>query len=179
MDIEAEGGRSQGRLANDEGHSHVYNRNPRLFPHFRSTVTGMQSGIASFVAQSTFVDVAAEPQIDNTEKRSSLRNLSRIVQQCWLLLFFRLPTLYQSRMSQIGSDSGISAIDLHHMSTTFSALWKQEHPPFSLAAGAKQNSVVVSAELMHFKASWEVLVDELLQEWKTFNIVAALLQTYV
>ncbi|KAE9390257.1 hypothetical protein BT96DRAFT_352138 [Gymnopus androsaceus JB14] len=164
LDIEAEGGRSQDQLADHKGRSiFAYNGNPRLFPRFRSTVT----------------DSAGKPQTD-AKGRSSFRYFfSQTLQQCYLMIFFRLPTLYQSRMLQVGSDSGIGSVDLHHMSTSFSAHWKPELMALPPAPGGKGNSVVVSAELIKFQAAWGVLVDELLQEWKTFNIVAALLQTSI
>jgi len=38
---------------------------------------------------------------------------------------------------------------------------------------------VVSPALIRFKHSWEVFIDSLLREWKTLNVVSALLLSYV
>ncbi|KAJ3869063.1 hypothetical protein EV359DRAFT_2481, partial [Lentinula novae-zelandiae] len=37
----------------------------------------------------------------------------------------------------------------------------------------------ISPHLVQFKASWELLVDDLLQEWKMFNLISALVQTSI
>lgn len=79
-------------------------------------------------------------------------------------------------MLEVATSSGIGTADLHLMSTTFSALWRHELPP-SLVA--KNNVIAISPHLVQFKASWELLVDDLLQEWKMFNLISALVQTYV
>ncbi|KAH7872289.1 uncharacterized protein C8R40DRAFT_1052632 [Lentinula edodes] len=79
-------------------------------------------------------------------------------------------------MLQVATSSGIGTADLHLLSTTFSALWRHELPP-SLVA--KNNVIAVSPHLVQFKASWELLVDDLLQEWKMFNLISALVQTSI
>ncbi|KIK69933.1 hypothetical protein GYMLUDRAFT_53064 [Collybiopsis luxurians FD-317 M1] len=151
----------------------TFNGNPRIFPSFG---TREKDNIPFLVDDRDIPsnDVAKKIPTNTRKPNRSLGNtLNRTLQQCWLSVFFRLPALYQSRMLQIGTDSGVEAVDLHVMSTTFSSLWRQEF------VGAQGNHVAVSPELMHFKAAWEVLVDDLLAEWKTFNIISALLQTAI
>ncbi|KAJ3732368.1 hypothetical protein DFJ43DRAFT_326476 [Lentinula guzmanii] len=170
LDIEAAASRGWG-----ESSPFVYNGTPRLMPRFRGTSIGKvetHHGIAN-------TDVFGLPHSRNvnvarTNRPTSSVIISRFVQQCWLLLFFRLPALYHSRMLQIAVNSGIGTADLHLMSTTFSALWRHE-PPSPLKF--QGDNIAISPQLVHFKASWEVLVDDLLQEWKMFNLISALVQT--
>ncbi|KAJ4494637.1 hypothetical protein C8J55DRAFT_497175 [Lentinula edodes] len=178
-DIEAEGNHDFEVI---EGFQFTYNGKPRLIPRFRRMERGnTHHGTTytnDFILPHTHVGITNNlPQTNSGTNRSSLSStLSRLVQQCWLLLFLRLPALYHSRMLQVATSSGIGTADLHLLSTTFSALWRHELPP---SLDAKNNVIAVSPHLVQFKASWELLVDDLLQEWKMFNLISALVQTSI
>ncbi|KAJ4482505.1 hypothetical protein J3R30DRAFT_2182311 [Lentinula aciculospora] len=153
----------------------AYNDNPRVIPRLRSEQESTVHTDYSddFVMPRDQIGVSSNSQ----HKSTATNRYISIFQQCWLLLFFRLPALYHSRMLQIGVNSGIGTVDLHLMSSTFSALWRHGIPSHPL--DSPKDVVAISPHLTQFKASWEVLVDDLLQEWKMFNIISALVQTSV
>lgn len=51
--------------------------------------------------------------------------------------------------------------------------------PYPLPFPDDWSPPVVSPALIRFKHSWEVFIDSLLREWKTLNLVSALLLSYV
>jgi hypothetical protein len=59
------------------------------------------------------------------------------------------------------------------------ACLRSEGNPTVLPFPEEWNPPVVSPALMRFKYSWEMFVDSLLREWKTLNVVSALLLSCV
>ncbi|KAJ3729430.1 hypothetical protein C8R42DRAFT_651867 [Lentinula raphanica] len=160
----------------------TYNANPKLIPRFSLRSTGKPEEVHrddSELPRSEKLVSRSVPNVTSTNRSSNRHEFPQLLQQFWLLLFFRLPALYHTRMLQIGVNSDIGAADLHLMSTTLTALWKHhdELPP--LPAKSTSDAVPISPHLMHFRVSWEMLVDDMLQEWKMFNIISTLIETSV
>lgn len=86
-----------------------------------------------------------------------------------LFLLLRLPSLYFSRVSRLFEDANLSLPDIQRMAVINGdsmASWRPEVtdlPP----------------RLRQFKMSWEGFIDALLQEWKTQNVISALMLSYV
>ncbi|KAF8890400.1 hypothetical protein BD779DRAFT_1671352 [Infundibulicybe gibba] len=135
--------------------------------------------------------------------------------QIYLILLFRLPAMYFSRVARIFEDAEVSKPDIQRMINTSGGGGLYMDPSASRQAtrantprpsenmslgaaagigltahiGAAPASVshlplpfpedwtapLVSPALIRFKHSWEVFIDSLLREWKTLNVVSALL----
>ncbi|RPD55124.1 hypothetical protein L227DRAFT_588633 [Lentinus tigrinus ALCF2SS1-6] len=119
--------------------------------------------------------------------------------QLYLAFLLRLPALYWQRVAQVFEDAEVSKPDIQRL---IDACGDFTHDPSIDAAiatgfatptggqGQKYLSAgipypeewtppIVSPALARFKISWETFVDTLLREWKTFNLVSALLCTTI
>jgi hypothetical protein len=122
--------------------------------------------------------------------------------QLYLYFLLRLPSLYFSRVAKIFEDAEVSKPDIQRMIDTCGAeptgnangdramgAWAANSEP-AMAAGTNVvlsttgqlppfsedwSPPAVSPALARFKSSWEAFIDSLLREWKTLNIVSALL----
>ncbi|KAH7916659.1 hypothetical protein BJ138DRAFT_1108451 [Hygrophoropsis aurantiaca] len=110
--------------------------------------------------------------------------------QVYLHLLLRLPSLYFSRIARIYEDAEVSRPDVqrmidfclaprvHSASSPFPP-GTHTHPGPILPFPEEWTTTNVPPALVRFKHSWEAFVDSLLREWKTFNLVSALLLSYV
>ena len=95
-----------------------------------------------------------------------------LVRQVYRHCLLRLPSLYFSRVWRIIFEAQVTRAELNQiiqqrrLGTDF-PIQVQWVPP------------VVSPGLARFKDEWEDFIDGLLREWKTFNVVAALLLSWV
>jgi hypothetical protein len=115
----------------------------------------------------------------------------------YLHLLLRLPSLYFSRVARIFEDAEVSRPDIQRMIDVClvsteglngegapeghnaslnpgAALSPSPHMAF-LPFPEDWNPPAVSPALARFKHSWEAFIDSLLREWKTLNVVSALL----
>ncbi|KAI0666114.1 hypothetical protein C8Q78DRAFT_1072606 [Trametes maxima] len=113
----------------------------------------------------------------------------------WFLLW--LPALYWHRVARVFEDAEVSKPEMQRL---IDACGEFTHDPavdaaiatgFATPSGAKSPQLagmpfpeewtppVVSPSLARFKASWELFVDTLMREFKTFNLVSALLCTTI
>lgn len=114
--------------------------------------------------------------------------------QVYLILLLGLPALYWSRVARVFEDAELSKPDVRRMidasgSNAFhlpsyyqspSRPVLRSVPPTTLLPFPDEwNPDTVSPALLRFKHSWEQFVDSLLREWKTLNLVSALLCTCV
>ncbi|TFK53330.1 hypothetical protein OE88DRAFT_1241238 [Heliocybe sulcata] len=128
--------------------------------------------------------------------------LPRIV---YLHLLLRLPSLYFTRVARIFEDAEVSRPDIQRMvdATGFrESGFRASTAPTPAEGGApaarggagtirshavstlppapeEWNPPAVSAALARFKRSWEEFIGSLLKEWKTLNVVSALLLTAI
>lgn len=122
--------------------------------------------------------------------------LDTLPRQIYLHLLFRLPSLYFSRIARVYEDAQLSKPDLEHMIDSYCNPGQQEqrerivrsspippgahfHPASALPFPDEWTAANVSPALIRFKQSWETFIDSLLREWKTLNLVSALLNSSV
>ncbi|KAJ7184755.1 hypothetical protein C8R46DRAFT_1343769 [Mycena filopes] len=98
--------------------------------------------------------------------------------QLYLLLLLRLPVLYFSRVSRLIEDANLSMVDIRRMATAHADQWN-DGTPGSWPTTYLPESALLSPRLHNFKHSWEALIDSLSREWKTQNVVSALMLTCV
>ena len=99
----------------------------------------------------------------------------------YLCLLLRLPALYFSRVARVFENADLSQRDIDRMAVARVSQWGR-HPeaaPPGIWQYEPQPDEKVSVTLLQFKSSWEHFVENLLKEWKTLNVVSALLTSYV
>ncbi|KAI0075404.1 hypothetical protein K474DRAFT_1559655, partial [Panus rudis PR-1116 ss-1] len=117
--------------------------------------------------------------------------------QLYLHALLRLPALYFSRVARIFEDAELSKHEIHRMvqmcippengENTNSTQGPGTASPIPAAARTDPYlpfpdewvPPAVSPALARFKHSWELFVDSVLREWKTLNLVSALLCTAI
>lgn len=125
--------------------------------------------------------------------------------QLYLHFLLRLPSLYFSRVARIFEDADVSRPDIQRMIEACNSQdgdrpWSPAVPTATLpmALGVVGNAAgilgstgqlmpypedwsppAVSPALARFKNSWEAFIDSLMREWKTQNVVSALLLSSV
>ncbi|THH17593.1 hypothetical protein EW146_g3262 [Bondarzewia mesenterica] len=111
--------------------------------------------------------------------------------QAYLHILMRLPSVYFSRVARIFEDAEVSRPDIERMidacmlpeegeqlgttGTTTPRTAEMHARNERLPFPEEWNPPMVSPALVRFKQSWETFVDSLLREWKTLNVVSALL----
>ncbi|KAJ7738783.1 hypothetical protein B0H16DRAFT_1891250 [Mycena metata] len=106
-----------------------------------------------------------------------LRNLSiflRLPLQIYMHLLLRLPLLYFSRVSRLFEDANLSTLDIRRMVVANAHQWK-DGTPGSLMTMWLPEEAALSPNLHNFRHSWEAFIDSLMREWKTQNVVSALM----
>ncbi|KLO13844.1 hypothetical protein SCHPADRAFT_873568 [Schizopora paradoxa] len=81
-------------------------------------------------------------------------------------LLFRLPTMYHSRVTQLIYDAEVSKPEMELLFQTLSkgVSYSEDWSPSSETPALKK-----------FKHNWDVFITQVMQEWKTLNVVSALL----
>ena len=109
--------------------------------------------------------------------RSKAENQSKLLQQGRLILIqvyshllLRLPSIYFSRVSRLFVEAEVSRPEVQILIDGCA-----RGAPFP----TEWNSSTVSPSLVRFKLSWEDFIDTVTREWKTLNVVSALLLSYV
>jgi hypothetical protein len=122
--------------------------------------------------------------------------LDTLPRQIYLHLLLRLPSLYFSRIARVYEDAQLSKPDLDCMIESYSSSRQQQqrqrivrsspippgahyNPAAALPFPDEWTTTNVSPALIRFKQSWETFVDSLMREWKTLNLVSALLLSSV
>jgi hypothetical protein len=102
----------------------------------------------------------------------------KIPQQIYLHLLLRLPLLYFSRVARLFEDANLSLPDIRRMAVATAEQWKDGTPGALLTTWLPEDAAV-SPHLLNFRHSWEGFIDSLLREWKTQNVVSALMLSCV
>jgi hypothetical protein len=109
----------------------------------------------------------------------------------YLHLLFRLPRFYLTRVKRVFEDAEISEQDILRMIVTTAKQWKKgEEKDVSIDTAyiasptptwtvTDDTRTQVTQAMLAFKASWNDFIDSLQREWKTTNIISALLLSYV
>jgi hypothetical protein len=93
-----------------------------------------------------------------------------VTRQVYRHFLLRLPSIYFSRVSRVFEDARVSKPEMDRLiekrleGHEFPRDWNEDNVPKSL---------------VRFKDSWEDFVQTIIKEWKTFNIVSALLLSCV
>ncbi|KAI5996536.1 hypothetical protein F5J12DRAFT_852910 [Pisolithus orientalis] len=111
--------------------------------------------------------------------------------QVYLHLMLRLPSLYFSRIARLFEEAEVSQPDIDRLLRACEAsnrTWDRRarmspipqtpnvyHHDHGLPFSDDWTTANVGPALVRFKSSWESFIDSLLREWKTLNIVSALL----
>jgi hypothetical protein len=103
--------------------------------------------------------------------------------QLYLSLLLRLPAVYFSRVARIFEDAEVSRNDMQRIIesnrpsklSTASNRATNNAAPTVLPFPEDWTPPAVSPALARFKNSWEEFIDSLLREWKTLNLVSALI----
>ncbi|KAG1840906.1 hypothetical protein DFJ58DRAFT_84489 [Suillus subalutaceus] len=112
--------------------------------------------------------------------------MDTLPRQIYLHLLFRLPSLYFSRIARIYEDAELSRPDIQRLVDACAPQLQNHnsshvppgahyHPQPTLPLADEWTIANVSPALIRFKHSWEAFIDSLLREWKTLNLVSALL----
>lgn len=127
--------------------------------------------------------------------------VSTLPRAIYIHALLRLPAMYFTRVARIFEDAEVSKPDIERMITANGGYYDFNYifspspptqngslnlpppPPFSLPHHHEApmpypddwTPALVSPALVRFKRSWEAFIDSLLREWKTLNVVSALL----
>lgn len=112
--------------------------------------------------------------------------MDTLPRQIYLHLLLRLPSLYFSRIARIYEDAELSRPDIQRLIDACAPQLQNPtsspippgvhyHPQPALPLADEWTTANVSPALIRFKHSWEAFIDSLLREWKTLNLVSALL----
>ncbi|KAF8066496.1 hypothetical protein FPV67DRAFT_1495041 [Lyophyllum atratum] len=94
--------------------------------------------------------------------------------QIYLHFLLTLPSLYFSRVARIFEDAELSMPDIKKMAVVSAKQWKEGSTTMVHAQWNFEPSIV-SPHFSNLKSSWEHFIDSLIKEWKTLNIISALL----
>jgi hypothetical protein len=138
-----------------------------------------------------------------TSKSPSAWSPRFIMGQLYVYLLLRLPSFYLYRLARVFQDLEMSEPEIRRMAVAKAEEWKKNEKDhggrrrshrspgsmpmtllqFGQSGGwptqAAMNESSVSPALMRFKDSWESFIDSMLREWKTLNVVTALMLSYV
>ncbi|KAG2365291.1 hypothetical protein BDR07DRAFT_1329494 [Suillus spraguei] len=112
--------------------------------------------------------------------------MDTLPRQIYLHLLLRLPSLYFSRIARIYEDAELSRPDIQRLIDACAPKLQNRapspvppgahyHPQPALPLADEWTTPNVSPALVRFKHSWEEFINSLLREWKTLNLVSALL----
>lgn len=127
-----------------------------LFASAQNEIESLEAGFRQKEEQ-------AELELAAFSVTSSLRH---IVTQLFSLITLRIPSMYVSRMTRIFEEAEVTQPEMQRLIDGVARGWdltRDWAPPN------------VSPALARFKVSWEEFIDTLIQEWKTLNVVSALL----
>lgn len=96
--------------------------------------------------------------------------------QVYLHLQLRLPSLYFSRVVRIYEDAAVSRPEIQRIINASERADTENVQGRTRIVGLPfTDEWVASPALARFKRSWEGFVDSLVREWKTLNVLSALL----
>ncbi|KAF8520030.1 hypothetical protein BU17DRAFT_21565, partial [Hysterangium stoloniferum] len=99
---------------------------------------------------------------------------SHVFRQAYRHLLLRIPSIYFTRVSRVFSDAELSRPEVQRMIEG-----RNKGEEFRWPADHEWVAPNVSPAMIRFKESWETFVESVLKEWKTLNVVSALLLTAI
>ncbi|TRM59371.1 hypothetical protein BD626DRAFT_508117 [Schizophyllum amplum] len=109
---------------------------------------------------------------------------------CYQLFLFRMPVFYYGRVSRVLEDAEMSLADVRQLARATASEWKKKDHKEQEKALDELNRMTnwtytpqyasqVTPAMRRFRESWETFIDSLLREWKTQNVISALLLSCV
>lgn len=95
--------------------------------------------------------------------------------QIYLHLLLRLPSLYSTRVGQILNDADLSLVEMKDMALRALAADDKAIQYIATIRKDTEPREILPPAYQRTKERWESFVDSLLEEWRTLNIVSALL----
>ncbi|KAF7354665.1 hypothetical protein MSAN_01380200 [Mycena sanguinolenta] len=151
---------------------------------------------AGFYSCFCISSTVSESDTKASTKHARIFITDTLPRQVYLHLLLRLPSMYFSRVARIFEDAEVSRPDIERMidAGIGGDVLELLSPPSareSMAASIRASTpiaansplpvpdewtpAVVSPALVRFKHSWEDFITSLIKEWKTLNVVSALL----
>ncbi|KAJ7721335.1 hypothetical protein DFH07DRAFT_298764 [Mycena maculata] len=175
---------------------HRRNRDDPFVPINPFEVTHFRFPSLPFLGlNSTALDM--EPDTNTSIEQAKSFVTDTLPRQIYLYLLLRIPSMYFSRVARIFEDADVSRPDIERMinagiggdllelyslptasvrdSLVASARAASPTPNAPLPFPSEWTPSVVSPALIRFKHSWEEFIGSLIKEWKTLNVVSALL----
>ncbi|KAL1687330.1 hypothetical protein GGG16DRAFT_62473 [Schizophyllum commune] len=105
------------------------------------------------------------------------------------IFLFRMPVFYYGRVSRVLEDAEMSLADVRKLAMTTASEWKAKDKKEKSSKEemlsrldhmtswnvSPQYASQVTPAMRRFRDSWETFIDSLLREWKTQNVISALL----
>ncbi|KAL1730273.1 hypothetical protein EV714DRAFT_250502, partial [Schizophyllum commune] len=109
------------------------------------------------------------------------------------IFLFRMPVFYYGRVSRVLEDAEMSLADVRKLAMTTASEWKAKDKKEKSSKEemlsrldhmtswnvSPQYASQVTPAMRRFRDSWETFIDSLLREWKTQNVISALLLSYI
>ncbi|KZT51812.1 hypothetical protein CALCODRAFT_503052 [Calocera cornea HHB12733] len=112
------------------------------------------------------------PDVPETNVPLARAYVGFVLKQAYISLMLRLPALYFSRVGRLFMEADLTKTEMKRIVRCMhSPEWE-----FDLEIG---EGGVMSQPLREFKLSWEEFNDHVIKEWKTLNLVSALLLTAI
>lgn len=99
---------------------------------------------------------------------------SQLLRQAYRHFLLRLPSIYFSRVSRVFTAAELSRPEVERIIEGRNQFDRSRWP-----ADHEWVAPNVSPAMIRFKESWESFIESVLKEWKTLNVVSALLLTCV
>ncbi len=97
-----------------------------------------------------------------------------LLQQLYLHFLLRLPLLYFTRVARIFEEADLTLSEIKSMALETALQGSATLNDFS-ALRLEAHSTAVPPQYERLKTTWESFIDSVMREWKTFNIISALL----
>lgn len=156
--------------------------------HFNQGQPGLRYDLACqesnpFVSQPVYHSEGTVVSQDNDDLNGTSKKpvsicasfLENPLRQIYLYLLLGLPALYFSRMTKIFKDADMTMSEIKQMALEMPTLieGKNQNARFLMPSGFEPSTPPARYE--NLKYNWESLIDSLMREWKSFNIISVLL----
>jgi hypothetical protein len=139
----------------------------------------------------TYASLTSSSEIDSCSRLADLLLFYpfECAKQLYLIVLLRLPSIYFSRVGRVFEYAELTKSELQRMIGLGGSAylrdrdWSPTNVPPSLSRGffpmSLLKGILMEFLCSGFKVAWEELVDTLLKEWKTLNVLSALLLSCV
>lgn len=97
-----------------------------------------------------------------------------VLRQIYLHFLLRLPSLYFSRVARIFEEADLTVFEIQRMALETASQSSANLNGFD-ALTLRTGTTTVLPQYEKLKTTWETFIDNVMREWKTLNILSALL----